>query len=89
MKDNKTNLPAGQADEPKEKIKVALKPYTIKELAKIYGVCTKTFRRWINPIKKEIGERNGWFYSIAQVKIIFSELLLPSWIEVEQQKMGS
>ncbi len=77
--------------EPREKIKVELKPYTIKELAQIYGVTTKTFRKWLSPLKKEIGERRGWFYSIAQVKTIFSELLLPSYVEVdiEQQKIGS
>ena len=82
MKDNKENVP-----KEKEKIKVPLKPCTLKELAQIYGVNKRTFLRWLKPLKKELGERNGNYYSIAQVKIIFSELLLPSYIEVAQQKI--
>ena len=82
MKDNKENLP-----KEKEKIKVPLKPCTPKELAQLYGVNKKTFLKWLKPLGQELGKRNGNFYSIAQVQIIFSELLLPSYIEVEQQKI--
>lgn len=80
MKDDKTN-------EPKEKIKVPLKPYTLKELAQLYKVDKRTLLRWVKELKQDLGKRKGYYYSIAQVKIIFSELLLPSYIEVEQQKI--
>jgi len=83
MKNEQPNAPDSKEGEQKEKIKVPLKPYKSKDLAKIYGVCGKTFHKWVKELKKEIGKRNGYYYSIPQVKIIFSELLLPSWIEVE------
>jgi transposase len=63
--------------------KIPLKHYTLRELAKFYGVCEKTFKKWITPFLSEIGEKNGKFYSIAQVRIIFQKLELPSYYEVE------
>jgi response regulator of citrate/malate metabolism len=56
---------------------VELKPYTIAELADMYGVSKKTFRKWLEPFQEQIGERNGFFYSIVQVKIIFERLGMP------------
>jgi hypothetical protein len=61
--------------------KVPIKHYTRKELSKIYGVCDKTFKRWLAPFLEDIGEKNGRFYSVAQVKIIFKKLELPSEYE--------
>ena len=76
-----------QPNEEKQKIKVELKPYTLSQLAKIYGVSRVTFRKWIKELKAELGKRSGNYYSIPQVKIIFSEMLLPSFIEVETEKI--
>jgi len=56
---------------------VQLKPYSSKELAAIYGVAKQTFNRWIRPFEPEIGNKLGRFYTVAQVKIIFSRLGLP------------
>ena len=56
---------------------IPVKHYTRKELAKIYGVCDRTFKKWLAPFDAEIGERNGRFYSVAQVRIIFQKLELP------------
>lgn len=64
---------------------IALRPYNTKELAALYGVCTKTFRRWIKPFKQELGPRMGSYYSIAQVKIIFARLLLPSVLNSDEE----
>lgn len=55
-----------------------LKPYTMKELALLYGVCKRTFKKWLQPYEREIGNHNGRFLTIVQVKIIFSKLGLPS-----------
>lgn len=62
---------------------IRLQPYKIGELARMYNVSEKTFRKWLVPFKNEIGERIGHYYNIAQVKVIFEKLLLPSTIEIE------
>jgi hypothetical protein len=61
---------------------IQLKPYSIGELAKLYSVCDRTMKKWINPFEHTIGEKNGRYYSIRQVKIIFDKLGLPSEIEI-------
>lgn len=57
---------------------VPLKAYTLKELALIYDVSTKTMRRWMEPFEKELGPKRGRYYTIPQVKIVFDNLSLPS-----------
>jgi hypothetical protein len=59
---------------------IKLKPYNLSELADMYGVDRRTFRRWISDFKDELGERKGIYYSIPQVKIIFSKLGIPAEI---------
>ncbi len=55
-----------------------IKPYTVKELRQLYnGVSHKTLLKWLQPFNEEIGERNGRFYSVPQVEIIFLRLGLP------------
>ena len=61
---------------------IQLKPYSLGELAKIYSVCDRTMKKWIKPFEQEIGKKNGRYYSISQVKIIFDKLGLPSEIEI-------
>ncbi len=58
-----------------------IKPYTLKEIAEVYGVCDKTVKRWIEPFKDEIGQRRGRFYNVTQVKIIFERLGLPGTLD--------
>jgi len=66
---------------------IELKPYSVTDLAKIYGVCNRTFKKWVNEIK-EVGTKKGRYYSIPQVKIIFENMKIPTHItvEVETQK---
>lgn len=54
-----------------------IKPYSIKELAALYGVSTKTLRTWLRPHKEAIGERVSRYYTILQVRIIFEKLGMP------------
>ncbi len=61
-----------------------LRPYKLKELAALYGTCTKTMRKWLSPYAEQIGERKGHFYKIEQVKIIFSQLQPPSFLDLEE-----
>ncbi len=56
---------------------VSIKPYNLKELAVLYGVSARTFRKWLSPFKDQLGNRIGYFYTISQVKEIFSRLGLP------------
>lgn len=60
-----------------------LKAYTVKSLAEVYGVSAKTFRRWLAPFHKKIGEKQGYFYSISQVKSIVEHLGIPGNVIVD------
>jgi len=61
--------------------KVEVKPYNLKDLANLYQVSDKTFRRWIDRFKDELGERYGNYYTVRQVRIIFKKLGLPGFVE--------
>lgn len=56
---------------------IKLKPYTVLELARLYGVSDRTMKKWLKPFEIEIGNKIGYFYTIAQVKIIFERLGMP------------
>ena len=59
---------------------IEIKPYNQGDLARIYGVCDKTFKKWLLPFEKEIGQKHGRYFSIVQVKIIFEKLGLPETV---------
>jgi len=63
--------------------KFILRPYSLKELSDLYGVCTKTFKKWIAPFTESIGEKRSRFYTVNQVKTIVEKLGLPDIIEAE------
>lgn len=56
---------------------ILLKPYTLKELADLYGVSRKTMMKWRDGLAEELGEKRGKYYNIKQVKIFFEELGIP------------
>lgn len=56
---------------------IRLKPYTVLELAKLYSVSDRTMKKWIKPFEEEVEKKIGYFYTIAQVKIIFEKLGMP------------
>jgi hypothetical protein len=58
-------------------IKLVIKPYTTKELAPLYNMCSRTFRRNIAGIKEQLGERKGHFYNIKQVELIIAHMGRP------------
>ncbi len=64
---------------------IALKPYTITELAKVYGVSTRTFKKWVDKKVPEVGPRMGRYYIIPQVKMIFENMKIPTAINIEMQ----
>ena len=56
---------------------VRVKPYSIKELCNMYGVCTKTFNNWLVPHKEEVGLKRGRYFTIKQIHLIFEKLGAP------------
>lgn len=67
----------------KERI-IEIRPYTLKELAALYGVHRETFRNWLEPFKEELGERQGYYYSIKQIKLIFKKIQLPTYVKLKE-----
>ncbi len=54
-----------------------IKAYSVKELCNLYQVSYKTFSRWLQTAREDIGERPGRFYTVLQVEKIFSEFGIP------------
>lgn len=54
-----------------------VKPYTHRELSGYYGVCDKTLKRWLLPFQGQIGEKNGRYYTVYQVRIILEKIGVP------------
>lgn len=59
---------------------IEVRPYMPGELAKLYKVSHPTILRWIKGIGEKLGKRDGQYYSVKQVEIIFEELGLPKTI---------
>ncbi|MFA6923619.1 MAG: hypothetical protein WC223_05125 [Bacteroidales bacterium] len=64
-------------ENPEPKNTIHIRPYTLSEISAFYKVHYKTLKRWLSPFKDEIGQKNGKFYSIKQVEIIFKKLSFP------------
>ncbi len=60
-----------------ERKTVTIKAYSIGELAALYEISVRTMNRWLKPHTELIGKRQGRFYSVKQVTIIFDQLGLP------------
>ena len=50
------------------------------ELARLYQVSHPTLLKWIKGIGEKLGKRQGQYYSVKQVAMIFEELGLPKTI---------
>jgi len=56
---------------------VDIRAYSIGELAALYEISVRTMNRWLKPHLEMIGKREGRFYTVKQVEIIFERLGLP------------
>ena len=56
---------------------VEVKAYSIGELATLYEISVRTMNRWLKPHAERVGKREGRFYTVKQVEIIFDLLGLP------------
>lgn len=52
-------------------LKIAVKPYTTKELAALLNMSRSTFNRAIKAFRKQLGKRIGHTWNVVQVEIIF------------------
>lgn len=64
-----------------------LKPYNHKQLADFYGVCWLTFQRWVKKHEPEIGKKQGHFYSIKQVLLVFKIFGMPKRFRLSIQEV--
>lgn len=78
----KVMLLPGVAEQMLKRTIISVRPYSRKELTALYGVSCRTLRNWLNPLKKELGERKGHMYSVKQIEIIFDVLGVPYTYEV-------
>jgi transposase len=60
--------------------KIQLKAYSLREMAELYEVSERTFKNWLNPFQKDIGMKNGRYFTPKQIKVIFDKLGLPDTI---------
>lgn len=60
-----------------KKVSSKIRSCTLPELAKIYNVSPRSFRRWLLPHKAVIGNRVGHYFTPLQVKLIIESLGLP------------
>lgn len=62
---------------------INIKPYTLLDIAKLYGIGTKTMAKWLKPFKDEIGHKHGRYFTVLQVQTIINKLGLPHTIVQE------
>jgi len=57
--------------------KTEIRPYNITQLAALYGMERRAFKKWLAAHKRLVGKRIGHLYTIKQVNIIFDVLGMP------------
>jgi hypothetical protein len=67
-----------KANEETGEVTFTITPLSSNHLAKLYGISRKTLYRWMAPFCEDIGQKNGRFFTTAQVKIIVQKLGMPS-----------
>ena len=60
---------------------VEIRPYSLTELSRLYGISNGIMKRWLAPHNELIGEKVGRLYNTLQVKTIFEKLGLPGKAE--------
>ena len=43
----------------------------------MYGVCDKTFKKWLKPFDNAIGDKNGRYNSVVRGTVIFDKPDVP------------
>ena len=63
------------------KIRAEVRPYSMKELRAMYRMTYRSFVTCLRPVKDQLGERPGLYYTVWQVEIIFMQLGIPYLIK--------
>lgn len=58
-------------------IVIELRGYSLSELARLYKVSDRTFKKWLLPFAAEVGPKQGRFFNVRQLQIILKRLGLP------------
>lgn len=61
-----------------------IKPYRLKDLAEIYGVCNRTMKKWITNAAPQAQRNRSQFYPIPAVIMIVEALGLPQRVETKK-----
>jgi hypothetical protein len=63
-----------------------VQPANTKQLAALYEITTKVFRKWLEKFEKELaekaGEKVGIYYNVKQVEFIIDKLGLPPRVKI-------
>ncbi len=54
-----------------------IRPYRLKDLVAIYGVCRHTLRKWINAKAPEYGSKDRKYFTVDQARGIVTALGAP------------
>lgn len=60
---------------------VEIRPYSLTELSRLYGISNGIMKRWLSPHNEAIEEKVARLYNTLQVKFIFEKLGLPGKAE--------
>lgn len=58
--------------------KLRLRPYTNRDLCTLYGRSEPSVRKMLKELGSRLGKKDGYYYNIRQVTIIFQEWGMPS-----------
>jgi len=53
---------------------ITARPCHTSHFTEVYGVTRRTFYSWLRPIRAEIGRKTSFYYTLAQVELIFEKL---------------
>jgi len=68
----------------RKRVSVKPRPCSYKDLMTLYGMSRKTLMLWLRPFMEEIGPKDGWYLTKAQVEIVFEKLGAPDEFDEEE-----
>lgn len=59
------------------RMKIKVQTCTLGDLCRLYKLSYRAMKRILEPLEAELGNKQGYFYSVKQVEIIFMRLGIP------------
>jgi hypothetical protein len=66
---------------------ISARPCSMNDFVTLYGVSSKTMRRWIEPCREALGERKTYVFTVKQVNIIFAKIGKPKYYDLKEMRM--